>query len=132
MGPPPIVPGPPHVLTRQQTRERTARALATSAHTSCERRRQELLDYVVRINMGIARAVVSRYANHGVETDDLLEVAHAALHRAARDFGPGRHAGFVSHAVITVRGELEKHLRDRVWTVPSPRRQEPDGLSDSG
>ena len=83
---------------------------------------EELLDYVVRINMGVARSVASRYANRGIEEDDLVQVAYAALTRAARDFDPGRHEDFLSYAVPTIRGELKKHFRDHGWTVRPPRR----------
>ena len=110
------------ILTRRQRRERTARALTASGTTRSAARREELLDYVVRINMGVARSVASRYLNRGVEEDDLVQVAYAALTRAARDFDPSRHEDFLSYAVPTIRGELKKHFRDLGWTVRPPRR----------
>jgi len=109
-------------LSRRQRRERTARALEASGTTRSETRREELLDYVVRINMGVARSVASRYLNRGIEEDDLVQVAYAALTRAARDFDPSRHEDFLSYAVPTIRGELKKHFRDLGWTVRPPRR----------
>jgi RNA polymerase sigma-B factor len=115
-------PAPRRPLSRQQRRERTARALTARAESSSEQRRQELLEYVVRINMEVAQGVVSRYTNRGVETDDLLQVAYAALTRAARDFDPSLHDEFLSYAVPTIRGELKKHFRDHGWTVRPPRR----------
>jgi RNA polymerase sigma-B factor len=110
------------VLTRNQRRDRTARALASARTTRCPRRREELLEYVVRINMGVAASVASRYRNRGIEEDDLVQVAYAALTRAARDFDPLRHADFLSYAVPTIRGEVKKHFRDLGWTVRPPRR----------
>ena len=109
-------------LSRRQRRDRTARALMASGATRSDRRRQELLDYVVRINMGVAKSVASRYVNRGIEEDDLVQVAYAALTRAARDFDPSRHEDFLSYAVPTIRGELKKHFRDHGWTVRPPRR----------
>jgi RNA polymerase sigma-B factor len=109
-------------LTRRQRRDRTARALAAAGTSRSKGRREELLDYVVRINMGVARSVASRYLNRGIEEDDLVQVAYAALTRAARDFDPGRHEDFLSYAVPTIRGELKKHFRDLGWTVRPPRR----------
>jgi len=114
-------PGEP-ALTRRERRDRTASALVASGSARSETRRQELLDHVVRINMGVARSVASRYANRGIEEDDLVQVAYAALTRAARDFDPGRHEDFLSYAVPTIRGELKKHFRDHGWTVRPPRR----------
>jgi len=109
-------------MSRRQRRDRTSRALAAVAETSGERRRQELLDYVVRINMGVARTVAGRYFHRGVDEDDLIQVAYMALTRAARDFDASRHQDFLSYAVPTIRGELKKHFRDQGWMVRPPRR----------
>jgi RNA polymerase sigma-B factor len=109
-------------LTRQQRRDRTARALAAAAETHSSRRRRELLEYVVSINMEVARSVASRYFRRGIEEDDLVQVAYTALTRATRDFDPSRHHDFLSYAVPTIRGELKKHFRDHGWTVRPPRR----------
>jgi RNA polymerase sigma-B factor len=113
-------PRPP--LTRAQRRDRTARAMAAAAQTHSSSRRRELLDYVVSINMEVARGIARRYFRRGVEEDDLVQVAYAALTRAARDFDPSRHHDFLSYVVPTIRGELKKHFRDRGWTVRPPRR----------
>ncbi len=72
--------------------------------------------------MEVARSVASRYFERGIEDDDLVQVAYAALTRAARDFDPGRHKDFLSYAVPTIRGELKKHFRDLGWAVRPPRR----------
>jgi RNA polymerase sigma-B factor len=109
-------------MSRRQRRDRTARALSAVAETSSERRRQELLEYVVRINMGVARTVAGRYFHRGVDEDDLVQVAYMALTRAARDFDASRHQDFLSYAVPTIRGELKKHFRDQGWMVRPPRR----------
>ena len=109
-------------MSRRQRRERTGRALSALAETTSERRREELLDYVVRINMGVARTVAGRYFHRGVDDDDLVQVAYMALTRAARDFDAQRHQDFLSYAVPTIRGELKKHFRDQGWMVRPPRR----------
>jgi len=109
-------------LTRLERREFTARALAESAATLDASRRQELLDYVVRINMGVANSVARRYVHRGIEEEDLVQVAYAALIRAAHGFDPSREQDFLSYAVPTIRGELKKHFRDRGWVVRPPRR----------
>ena len=114
-------PSPRPNLSRQQRRDRTARALATAAASQSSRRRRELLDYVVRLNMGVARSVASRYFRRGIEEDDLVQVAYTALTRATRDFDPSRPHDFLSYAVPTIRGELKRHFRDHGWTVRPPR-----------
>jgi len=109
-------------LSRQQRRDHTTRALTAARRTRCASRREHLLDYVVRINMDVARSVASRFRRRGIEDDDLAQVAYTALTRAARDFDPGRHKDFLSYAVPTIRGELKKHFRDLGWAVRPPRR----------
>jgi RNA polymerase sigma-B factor len=109
-------------LPRRQRRDRTARALAAITDAENESRRQELLDYVVQINMGVARTVAARYFNRGIDEDDLIQVAYMALTRAARGFDPSRHKDFLTYAVPTIRGELKKHFRDHGWMVRPPRR----------
>jgi RNA polymerase sigma-B factor len=96
------------------------RALATRAQTHSERRRQELLEYVVSINMGLAKGVVSRYIGRRLETEDLHRIVRAALTRAARDFEPGCRDEFLSYALPIVRRELGVHLRDRARALRPP------------
>ena len=114
-------PVPQLVLTRLQRRERTARALAASGKAQGAHR-QELLDYVVRINMGVAESVAKRFVHRGIEEEDLVQVAYTALIGAAHGFDPSRDQDFLSYAVPTIRGELKKHFRDRGWAVRPPRR----------
>jgi len=115
-------------LTRAQRRDRTSRALAAATRTSSESRRERLLEYVVAINMEVAASVARRFFHRGVESEDLLQVAYAALTRAARMFDPTRDEDFLSYAVPTIRGELKKHFRDHGWAVrPTRRVQETQG-----
>ena len=109
-------------LTRAERRVRTAAALSARAATRPLRRQAELLDYVVRLNMGVARSIARRYLGRGVDEDDLLQVAYLALTRAARDFDGTRDDDFLSYAVPTIRGELKKYFRDLGWVVRPPRR----------
>ena len=129
MTPSPVMSGPPSVLTRRQIRERTIPALATRAQTSSERRRQELLEYAVSINMGIATGVVSRYIGIRLSTEDLREVVRAGLTRAARDFEPDCRDEFLSYALPVVRRELGVHLRVRGRTVQPPLHSEEPGIA---
>jgi RNA polymerase sigma-B factor len=114
---PPAVSDPSCGLTRRQVRERTDRAITTRAATSSERRRQELLEYIVRINLGVAADVVSRFADGVLETEELMEVARAALTRTVHELDRGCGDEFLSHAVPAIRDELRKHLGDRDQAV---------------
>jgi RNA polymerase sigma-B factor len=103
---------------QHQTKEWFDRAYATSDPE--ERRR--LLDEVIVLNMGMADSVVSRYAGRGVATEDLRQVAYAALTQAAHRFDPAQGTEFAAFAVPTMRGEVRKYFRDRGWMVRPPRR----------
>ncbi len=86
------------------------------------------------VNMGVARAVASRYTNRGLETEDLFQVAYAALTRAARDFDPGQHdesfptpcppfVGRSRSTSVTVVGQSGRPDASRKPRVESPGRK---------
>jgi RNA polymerase sigma-B factor len=79
----------------------------------------------VLVNREVAEAVAHRYANRGVGTEDLEQVAYLGLVKAARRFDPGRGTDFLSFAVPTIRGEIQRYFRDNSWAIrPSRRLQE--------
>jgi RNA polymerase sigma-B factor len=80
-----------------------------------------LLQYVVCINMPIARELAGRYAGRGIDRDDLTQVAYTALTRAARKFRADLHTDLLSYAVPSIRGELKKYFRDHGWVIRPPR-----------
>ncbi len=108
--------------TRQQRADETTAALEQACTTTDPEERHRFLDEVVRLNMGVARAIAHRYRNRGVAEEDLEQVAYLALVRAAQKFDLSQHADFLSYAVPTIRGELKKHFRDHGWAVRPPRR----------
>jgi RNA polymerase sigma-B factor len=80
------------------------------------------MDRVIVINMPVAASLASRHKDRGIPLEDLEQVAHLALVRAAQQFDPHRERDFLSYAVPTIRGELRKHFRDYGWAVRPPRR----------
>jgi RNA polymerase sigma-B factor len=112
----------PTVSARQERSDRTAELLERACTTPCPEERERLLESVVVLNMGVARAVARRFRNKGVPNEDLEQVAFLALTRAARHFDQSLRHDFLSYAVPTIRGELKKHFRDHGWTVRPPRR----------
>ena len=109
-------------LSRVERRDRTASALAALAVTTPGAGQADLRDHLVRVNMGVARSIAGRYANRGIDEEDLLQVAYLGLTRAARDFDTTRDDDFLAYAVPTMRGEVKKYFRDHGWTVRPPRR----------
>jgi DNA-directed RNA polymerase specialized sigma subunit len=107
----------PAPLTRRQRRERTARALATAAQTQSPRRREALLDYVVRLNLCVALDVGSRHLQAGRDGDQIMQVACDALARAARSFDPAQDEDFLAYAVREIQREIGEY-GSRTWAVP--------------
>lgn len=112
----------PYMDARQRRRLRTQTLFETAAEARDEEVRHSALRQVIELNMEVARTLARPYVGHGVPTDDLYQVAYAALVRSARDFDPRHGADFLSYAVPTVRGEIRRYFRDVAWTVRPPRR----------
>jgi RNA polymerase sigma-B factor len=81
------------------------------------RAREEL----VRRYLPFARGLAAKYRNSYESTDDLFQVASVGLVNAVNRFDPARGAPFAAFATPTIRGELKRYFRDKVWTVRVPR-----------
>ena len=124
---PSTLPSPPSSLLSAARSERAIRACRTAeilerlpAARGQERRR--LLDALVEANLGVAHAVAARYRHRGLPTEDLTQVAAAALVRTAHLFDPAAGHDFLSYAVPSIRGEVRRYFRDNGWMVRPPRR----------
>lgn len=102
--------------------EITARLLVRIAATTDRVEKKRLQDEVVVLNMGVARAIASRYRDRGVGQDDLTQAAYVGLVKAVQGFDPTFERDFLSYAVPTVTGEVKRYFRDFGWTVRPPRR----------
>ncbi|MFN8077593.1 MAG: SigB/SigF/SigG family RNA polymerase sigma factor [Kineosporiaceae bacterium] len=102
--------------------QRTAALVADLSHARSEAEQRRLRDDVVVINLPVATSVAMRYRDRGEPLDDLIQVAHLGLVKAARGFDPQRGPDFLSYAVPTIRGEVRRHFRDRGWDIRPPRR----------
>lgn len=109
-------------LSRDERSRRTAELFDLASQTSDDVRRAELLDEVVVLNLRVAHALAHRFAGRGVEVEDLEQVACEGLIKAAGRFDPELGKDFLSFAVPTVRGELQRYFRDLGWAVRPTRR----------
>lgn len=100
----------------------TQQLLARAADAADDAERHHLLDEVVVLNMVVATSIATRYRSRGIATEDLEQVAHLALVRAAQGYDPSTGHDFLSYAVPTIRGEVKRHFRDHGWAVRPPRR----------
>ena len=85
-------------------------------------RREVLLREAIIQGTAMARSLALRYDGHGVEREELFQVAYVGLVKAAQGYQPGPDTDFRSYAFPTIRGELKRYFRDYAWTVRPPRR----------
>jgi RNA polymerase sigma-B factor len=96
------------------------RCLATFSQGSAARGCQR--EAVVMRCLPLAEHIARRFANRGIELDDLVQVARVGLMGAIDRFDVVHGSHFVSFAVPTITGEVRRHFRDRGWVVRVPRR----------
>src|SRR4051794_41343990 len=94
--------------SRAVRREETARLLQ-EASTLTGERRDQLIDQVIVLNIGVAHAIAHRYRNRSVPVEDLEQVACMALVRAAQRFEVAHDRDFLTYAVPTISGEIKRH-----------------------
>ena len=104
---------------------RSARLLAQAAQTTDHAVRRRLLEETVLRNTSMARSIAARYRRRGISQDSLEQVAHLALTRAAVEFDPSLDPDFLAYAAATIRGDIQRWLRDLGWPG-SPRTRMPD------
>jgi RNA polymerase sigma-B factor len=96
--------------------------LEAAARTPDPDGRSELLDEVVLLHKDVAESLASRYRQRGIPEEDLCQAAYEGLVKAAQRFDPELRHDFMSFAVPTMRGEVQRYFRDHGWTVRPPRR----------
>lgn len=105
----------------QIERDAATRLLLTQAEACETTERERLLTQVVLLNRPVADSVARRFGGRGLDDDDLRQVAYEGLIKAVHRFDPGLGRDLASYAVPTIRGELQRHFRDRGWTVRPTR-----------
>ena len=86
-----------------------------------ETRDPTLKSELAEVHLGLARQVARQFASRGESLEDLVQVACVALLKALDRFDPRRGTCFSTFATATMRGELRRHFRDRVWGMRVPR-----------
>ena len=72
----------------------------------------EAMEELVRCNMALARSIVKKYVNRGVEYDDLYQIGSMGLVKAVKNFDPAYNVRFSTYAVPMIAGEIKRYLRD--------------------
>lgn len=78
-------------------------------------------DDLLAAHAWIAERCAARFARRGEPEEDLRQVAHLALVKAATRFDAER-GDFAPFAVASVLGELRRHFRDHTWRLSVSRR----------
>ena len=101
--------------------EQTTVLLRAAAEAATPEVRAALQERAVEINMSVAAQIAQRYRGRGVATEDLEQVAYLALVKAARRYEYAEDRDFLSFAVPTIRGEVQRYFRDLGWAIRPTR-----------
>ncbi len=85
-------------------------------------RDRETRDILIEKHLYIAEILSKRYANRGIEYDDIYQVASIGLIFAIDRYDISKGFEFSSFATPTIIGEIKKYFRDKGWTIRVPRR----------
>jgi RNA polymerase sigma-B factor len=84
-------------------------------------RQQVLRDGLIKGFLPVAQHVARKHRYRGENLDDLEQVATIGLINAVDRFEPERGVDFLSFAIPTINGEVQRHYRDRTSTIRVPR-----------
>lgn len=79
-------------------------------------------EILIEKHLYIAEILSKKYANRGIEYDDIFQVASIGLIYAVDRYDVDKGYEFSSFATPTIIGEIKKHFRDKGWTIRVPRR----------
>ena len=82
----------------------------------------KIREFLIEEHLYIAEILSKKYANRGIEYDDIYQVASIGLIYAVDRYDVDKGFEFSSFATPTIIGEIKKHFRDKGWTIRVPRR----------
>lgn len=83
---------------------------------------KDIRDKLIEKHIYIAEILSKKYANRGIEYDDIYQVACIGLIYAIDRYDMEKGYEFSSFATPTIIGEIKKYFRDKGWTIRVPRR----------
>jgi RNA polymerase sigma-B factor len=101
--------------------EQTTLLLRFAAEAATPEARARFQERAVEINMPVAAQIAQRYRGRGVASEDLEQVAYLALVKAAQRYEYADDRDFLSFAVPTIRGEVQRYFRDLGWAIRPTR-----------
>ncbi|MDO5713943.1 MAG: SigB/SigF/SigG family RNA polymerase sigma factor [Tissierellia bacterium] len=107
-----------YALNRQLTKEERKELFKEYEKT----KDRELRDILIEEHLYIAEILSKKYANRGIDYDDIFQVASIGLIYAVERYDLSKGFEFSSFATPTIVGEIKKYFRDKGWTIRVPRR----------
>ena len=83
---------------------------------------KKIREVLIERHLYIAEILSKKYANRGIDYDDIYQVACIGLIYAVDRFDIDKGFEFSSFATPTIIGEIKKYFRDKGWTIRVPRR----------
>lgn len=83
---------------------------------------QDIRDELINRHLYIAEILSKKYANRGIDFDDIYQVACLGLIYAIDRYDISKGYEFSSFATPTIIGEIKKYFRDKGWSIRVPRR----------
>jgi RNA polymerase sigma-B factor len=106
-------------MTARKQEEQTEVLLAEY----CKTRDINLRNELVGRYLYIAEIIAKKFANRGIEYDDLYQVASLALLKALERYDITRGFKFSSFATPTIVGEIKNYFRDKSRMIRLPRKE---------
>lgn len=83
---------------------------------------KDIRDELINRHLYIAEILSKKYANRGIDFDDIYQVACLGLIYAIERYDITKGYEFSSFATPTIIGEIKKYFRDKGWSIRVPRR----------
>ncbi len=87
-----------------------------------ETKDRKIREELIERHLYIAEILSKKYANRGIDYDDIYQVASIGLIYAIDRYDIDKGFEFSSFATPTIIGEIKKYFRDKGWTIRVPRR----------
>lgn len=73
---------------------------------------EEAFDTLVRHNIALVKSIIKKYADRGIEYDDLFQIGCMGLVKAVKNYDASFNVRFSTYAVPMIVGEVKRSLRD--------------------
>ena len=83
-----------------------------------------LRERLILMYQSLVQYLARRFTGRGEMLEDLVQQGMIGLIQALDHFDPARGVRFTSFATPTIVGEIQRYLRDKLWSIRVPRRMQ--------